>query len=163
MTHPQNLVHASSGIALPMGIMEIRRLLPHRYPFLLVDRITELEIGERAVGIKNVTANEPLFQGHFPDRPIFPGVLVLEALAQTAAVLVCLTFNISGETSDIYFMSIDKAKFRKPVVPGDTLEMHVRVLRSHREVQKFAGETRVDGIVVAECEFTAMFRDKAAR
>jgi len=137
-----------------LDVMEIQKMLPHRYPFLFVDRILEIEPGKRIVGIKNVTFDEPFFQGHFPGRPIMPGVLMVEAMAQVSGVLVYK----STETDDnmVYFMSIEKAKFRKPVVPGDQLRLEVEALQSRGKVWKFSGKALVDGKVVCEAEFMAM-------
>jgi len=140
-------------------VMRIMELLPHRYPFLLVDKIRDMVRDESAVGIKNVTINEPFFQGHFPKYPVMPGVLIIEALAQTAGAL-CV--NNSGQTNIphiVYFMGIDKAKFRKPVVPGDQLHLHVSKLRSRGPVWRFYGEARVNDQVVAEAEISAMIVD----
>jgi 3-hydroxyacyl-[acyl-carrier-protein] dehydratase len=136
-----------------MDCREIQKVLPHRFPFLLVDRITELTPKEKAVGLKNVTINEPFFQGHFPDYPIMPGVLIVEAMAQVAGILA----SHSGAKGNIvYFMSIEKAKFRKPVVPGDQLRFEVNVVQQRNNVWKFSAEARVDDKLVAEAEFTAM-------
>ena len=140
-------------------VMRVMQLLPHRYPFLLVDKIRDMVRDESAVGIKNVSINEPFFQGHFPKYPVMPGVLIIEALAQTAGAL-CV--NHAGATNIphiVYFMGIDKAKFRKPVVPGDQLHLHVRKLRSRGPVWRFYGEARVNDQVVAEAEISAMIVD----
>lgn len=136
-----------------LNTMDIQKILPHRYPFLLVDRITEIEPNKKAVGLKNVTFNEPFFQGHFPGNPIMPGVLVLEAMAQVSGILA---MHNGPKGSSVYFMSIEKAKFRKPVVPGDQLQFEISVLQKRKNVWKFAGQTFVDGKVVAEAEFKAM-------
>jgi 3-hydroxyacyl-[acyl-carrier-protein] dehydratase len=142
-----------------VDIARVMELLPHRYPFLMVDRIVELVPGERAVGLKNVSINEPHFQGHFPNRAVMPGVLIIEAMAQTAGVLVIHTLGPESEGKLVYFMSIEGARFRKPVVPGDQLFIHVA--REHRRklVWKFRGEARVDGALVAEATYTAMIMD----
>jgi len=134
---------------------EIMEMIPHRYPFLLIDRVTNLVLGETAVGIKNVTINEPFFQGHFPGHPIMPGVLVIEAMAQTSAILVIET---TGRRAGgvVYFMTVDNARFRKPIVPGDRLELHVEKQRSRGNVWKFRGEARVDGKLMAEATYSAM-------
>ena len=134
----------------------ILKLLPHRYPFLLVDKVRDVVARESAVGIKNVTFNEPHFQGHFPGAPIMPGVTIIEAMAQTAAVLVCLSMGLQDRAPLVYFMSIDKAKFRRKVVPGDVLELHVSVTRGSTRIWKFKGVAKVDGHVAAEAEFAAM-------
>ncbi|HET7753920.1 MAG TPA: 3-hydroxyacyl-ACP dehydratase FabZ [Anaeromyxobacteraceae bacterium] len=144
-----------------MDVREIERLLPHRYPFLLVDRITSVEEGKKIVGLKCVTMNEPFFNGHFPGQPVMPGVLILEALAQASALLVLRTMPPAERTNKvIFFMAIDGARFRKPVVPGDRLELHCELLRSKGAVIKAKGEARVDGQVVAEGEFMAMLADR---
>ena len=138
---------------LPLYYEDIVKLLPHRYPFLLVDRITELELGERITGIKNVSANEPFFQGHFPGNPIMPGVLIVEAMAQVGGVLARLTMPEVMEKEgpgDLFFMAIDKVKFRRPVVPGDQLIFELEALRTGSKVWKMAGKTFVDGNLVAE-------------
>ena len=137
-------------------LLEIKRMIPHRYPFLLIDRVTDMVMGESAVGHKNVTANEPHFEGHFPAKPVMPGVLIVEAMAQTAAVLVVQTLDLIDKDMLVYFMSIDGCKFRKPVEPGDCLELHVEVARHRGKVWKFNGQAKVGGSVVTEAEFTAM-------
>jgi len=141
-----------------MDIKEIQKFLPHRYPFLLVDRIIEIEPGTKAIGIKNVTFNEGFFQGHFPGQPIMPGVLIIEAMAQVGGLLAfCSGVNV-GKT--VYFMSIEKAKFRKPVVPGDQLRLEINVLHQRGNVWKFSGNAIVEEKVAAEAEFTAMVTDR---
>lgn len=134
----------------------IQRIIPHRYPFLLIDKVRDIVAKESAVGIKNVTFNEPQFQGHFPGAPIFPGVMIVEAIAQTSAVLVGVTLDLIDKDLLVYFMSIDKCKFRRKVVPGDVLEMHVEVLRASKKIWKFRGIAKVEGEVAAECEIVAM-------
>ena len=134
--------------------------IPHRYPFLMIDRVTDVVVGASAVGIKNVTINEPFFQGHFPTRPVMPGVLLVEAMAQTAAVLVCETLNFAGEGKLVYFMSIENARFRKPVFPGDSLRIPVEVQHHRANVWKFKGEARVGDALMAEAVYTAMIVDK---
>ncbi len=151
----------AAGDAAPRteaDIQLIQSILPHRYPFLLVDRVVEIDGISSAVGIKNVTMNEPHFQGHFPGQPIMPGVTIIEAMAQTAAVMIGTTLNLTDGNLLIYFMGIDAAKFRRKVVPGDQLRMNLRTLRGKAggKVWKFAGEALVDGELAAECEFTAM-------
>jgi 3-hydroxyacyl-[acyl-carrier-protein] dehydratase len=138
-------------------IKEIMSLLPHRYPFLLVDRVLEIEPNVKAVGLKNVTINEPFFQGHFPGNPVMPGVLIVEAMAQVAGILAFKS-DISG--SSVYFMSIEKAKFRRPVVPGDQVRFDVRVTHRRGNVWKFSGNAVVDDKIISEAEFTAMVSDK---
>ena len=136
-------------------IEEIMKLLPHRYPFLLLDRL-EVEVpGEKGIGLKNVTMNEEFFQGHFPSNPVMPGVLQVEAMAQTAGAIVAAAAS-EGKTPDVLFMSIDGVKFRKPVKPGDQLKMHVEKVQSRRNVYVFKGKTMVDDKIVSEAEFTAM-------
>lgn len=144
---------------LPMDVREIMTKIPHRYPMLLIDRILECENGQRAVGLKNVTINESFFQGHFPGTPVMPGVLIIEAMAQTAAVLVVRTLGPEGEGKLVYFMTIDNAKFRRPVTPGDSIHIHVQVIKSRGPVWKFKGEAMVDGQLCAEAEFSAMIVD----
>ena len=138
-------------------VEEIMDMLPHRYPFLLVDRL-EVEVpGEKGVGLKNVTMNEEFFQGHFPGNPVMPGVLQIEAMAQTAGALVISGMeNYKEKKAGVFFMSIDGVKFRKPVKPGDQLKMHVEKIKERRNVFVFKGETKVDGQTVSEAEFTAM-------
>lgn len=135
---------------------EIKKCLPHRYPMLLVDKIESYTVDECAVGVKNVTANEPFFQGHFPAKEIMPGVLIIEAMGQTAGVLVCKTMSFEKSGDLVYFMSIENAKFRKLVVPGDVLKLHVTKERSRGKVWRFKGEAYVDGVLVAEAVFSAM-------
>ncbi|WP_424926705.1 3-hydroxyacyl-ACP dehydratase FabZ [Amaricoccus tamworthensis] len=137
-------------------VLEIKRMIPHRYPFLMIDRVLNVEPWKTAVGIKNVTSNEPHFEGHFPVRPVMPGVLIVEAMAQTAAVLVVDTLDLIDTNRLVYFMNIDQAKFRKPVVPGDQVELHVEVVRGKTKIWKFNGTAIVDGTVCAEACFTAM-------
>ena len=141
-------------------IEEIMKMLPHRYPFLLVDRLEVEVLGEKGVGIKNVTMNEEFFQGHFPGNPVMPGVLQIEAMAQTAgAIVACSKDDYADHRSSVLFMSIDGVKFRKPVKPGDQLRMHVEKVRARRNVYVFKGESKVDGQVVSEAEFTAMIME----
>jgi beta-hydroxyacyl-ACP dehydratase FabZ len=143
---------------LPLNNQEIQKLLPHRYPFLLVDRVIELDPGKKIAGIKNVTANEAFFQGHFPGNPVMPGVLIIEAMAQIGGILSRLTAMEgleSGEAPMVYFMSIDKVKFRKMVIPGDQLRLEAIPLRTGSRVWKMEGKAFVDGELVAEAEFMA--------
>ena len=137
-------------------LSEIKRMIPHRYPFLLIDAVNEIKVNESAVGLKMVTANEPHFQGHFPEKAVMPGVLIVEAMAQTAGVLVGTTLNLIDAGMLVYFMSMDKVKFRQVVQPGDALELHVKVVRGRGKIWKFWGEGKVNGAIVAEAEFTAM-------
>jgi beta-hydroxyacyl-ACP dehydratase FabZ len=139
----------------PLDLAEIRRLLPHRYPFLLVDRILELEIGKRVVGLKNVTLNEPFFPGHFPDNPIMPGVLIIEAMAQVGGILALLSTPELRANPFIYLMGVDKVRFRKPVVPGDQLIMELETLRGGKKFYKMAGKAFVNQTLVAEGELMA--------
>jgi len=142
-----------------IDIERVMKMIPHRYPFLLIDKVVDVVPDVSAVGIKNVTVNEPQFTGHFPERPIMPGVLIIEAMAQTAAVLVVHTLGTSSEGKLVYFMTIDSARFRKPVVPGDRLELHCFKERSRGNVWKFRAEGKVDGKVVAEATYSAMIMD----
>ena len=139
-----------------VNIQDIKRMIPHRYPFLLIDAVREIDPGKSAVGIKNVTYNEPHIQGHFPSSPIMPGVTIIEAMAQTAAVLVVRTMDLMDNDMLVYFLSINKCKFRHPVTPGDVLELHISVLRGRGKVWRFWGEGKVQGKTVAEAEFNAM-------
>ena len=147
-----------------LDVVDIQRLLallPHRYPFLMIDRIVDIDGDRAAVGIKNVTINEPHFLGHFPGKPVMPGVLIVEAMAQTAGA-ICLHAMDSGQPSLVYFMTIDKAKFRKPVVPGDRLELHVVKDRHRGSIWRYVCEGRVDGVKVAEAEISAMMTPTVA-
>lgn len=137
-------------------INRIMELLPHRYPFLLIDRVEQIVSRTSAVGIKSVTINEPFFQGHFPDWPVMPGVLIIESMAQTAGALVMHSIGDARTDEVVYFMTIDKARFRKPVVPGDQLRILVTVQRNRGQVWRFFGEAQVDGETAAEAEFSAM-------
>ncbi len=141
-------------------IRRVLELLPHRYPFLMVDRIKDMDRDESAVGIKAVTVNEPYFQGHFPGFPVMPGVLIIEGLAQTAGALCVHHLGASYKPQLVYFMGIDRAKFRKPVLPGDQLHYHVKKIRSRGRAWRFSGEAKVNGQVVAEAEISAMILDQ---
>lgn len=141
-------------------ILKIKRMIPHRYPLLLIDKVVNIEVNRAAVGIKNVTANEPHFEGHFPVIPVMPGVLIVEAMAQTSAVLVVETLGVIDQELLVYFMSIDTAKFRNVVSPGDVLELHVTVIRGRGKIWKFRGEARVGDTLCAEAEFAAMILTK---
>jgi 3-hydroxyacyl-[acyl-carrier-protein] dehydratase len=150
MTEPTT----SLGVA---DIQKIMACIPHRYPFLLVDKVVDINGDESVVGIKNVTINEPQFTGHFPGRPVFPGVLMIEAMAQTAGVLVVSSRGIDDlAVTSVLFTTIDKAKFRKPVVPGDTLRFHLSKIARKRNIWFYRGEARVDGVLVAEADLSAM-------
>lgn len=142
-----------------IDINRIMEMIPHRYPILLVDRVLELVPGESAVSLKNVTMNEPHFNGHFPGCPVMPGVLIVEAMAQTAALVVVEALGADAEGKVVYFMTIDNARFRKPVVPGDSMHIHVTKVQSRGRVWKFKGEAIVDGKVCAEASFSAMITD----
>lgn len=144
---------------LRFDVMEVMRMIPHRYPMLLVDRILELERDKYALGLKNVTINEGFFQGHFPRQPVMPGVLIIEAMAQTAAVLVVETLEGAAAGKLVYFMSVEQARFRRPVVPGDQLHIHVSKVRNRGPVWKFEGVVRVDDQIAAEAGFSAMIRE----
>lgn len=142
-----------------MDLKEIMSIIPHRYPFLLVDRITDIKLNESIEGIKNVTFNEPYFPGHFPGRPVMPGVLMIEAMAQISAVLVAKSMDTT-EDKEVFFMSIDESKFRKVVEPGDVLVLHANILQSRGTVWKFKARAEVDGKVASEAIFTAMVKNK---
>ena len=135
----------------------IQRIIPHRYPFLLIDKVQDIVIDQSCVGIKNVTYNEPQFQGHFPGMPIFPGVMIIEAMAQTSGVLVGLSMDLVDKEAKVFFMGVDGVKFRRKVVPGDVLELHVRALRGGGRVWKFEGRAMVGGDLCCEATFMAMF------
>ena len=145
-----------SDLATSADIDLIQKILPHRYPFLLVDKVREIVPHESAVGYKNVTFNEPHFQGHFPGNPIMPGVTIIEAMAQTAAVMVGMSLGLTEGNLLIYFMAIANAKFRRKVVPGDVMVMRVQALRGGGKVWKFSGRAEVEGQLAAQAEFTAM-------
>jgi len=138
----------------------IKEMIPHRYPFLMVDKVVNLKPGESAIGIKNVSAGEPHFTGHFPSQAVMPGVLIIEAMAQTSAILVVHTLGEEAEGKLVYFMSVEEAKFRRPVVPGDQLHIQVTVQRSRGNVWKFDGVATVDGQKVAEATYSAMIMDR---
>ncbi len=144
----------------PLDVTRIMQMIPHRYPILLVDRLIDYVAGESAVGLKNVTMNEPHFNGHFPGMPVMPGVLIVEAMAQTSAILVVQTLGKEAEGKAVYFMTIDGARFRKPVVPGDSLHIHVEKVRQRGQVWKFKCEATVEGKVCAEATISAMLTDQ---
>lgn len=146
--------HTEADLAL------IKRIIPHRYPFLFIDKVRDIVPFGGAVGIKNVTANEPHFQGHFPNHPIMPGVTIIEAMAQTAAVVVGISMNVIDEEMQTYFMGIDNCKFRRMVVPGDVLELHCTAIRGGGKIWKFQGRAMVDGQLCASAEYTAMMARK---
>jgi len=144
---------------MTINIEQIMEMIPHRAPFLLVDRVIDVVKGESATGIKNVTYNEPHFVGHFPNHPVMPGVLIVEAMAQTSAVLVVETLGEDAKGKLVYFMSIDNAKFRKPVVPGDSLHIHTKITQNRRNIWKFDVVATVEGAKVTEASITAMIMD----
>ncbi len=141
-------------------IERIKRLIPHRYPMLMIDRVCDVVLDQSATGIKNVTVNEPYFQGHFPEKPIMPGVLIIEAMAQTSAVLVGATLGEEEQGRLVYFMSVDQARFRKPITPGDSVYLHIEKLRNRGNVWKFKAEAKVDGVLMADAIFAAMIVDR---
>jgi len=143
-----------------LDVLQIMQKLPHRYPFLLIDRLTDIVLGESATGIKNVSINESFFHGHFPSEPVMPGVLIIESMAQTAGCLVVHSLGSEAEGKLVFFMSIDNARFRKPVVPGDQMRIHVQKQKHRTNIWKFNGVAKVDGKVMAEATFTAMIMDR---
>lgn len=149
-------------MAITIDIAGILKAIPHRYPFLLLDRVVDLVPNQSATGIKNVTVNENFFQGHFPGHPVMPGVLIIESMAQTAAVLVVETLGPEAAGKVVYFMSIEGAKFRRPVVPGDQLHIHIVKERNRGNVWKFNAVAKVDGVAVAEATYAAMIMDRRA-
>lgn len=146
----------------PLDVTQIMKMIPHRYPILLVDRLVDFVEGESAVGLKNVTMNEPHFNGHFPGMPVMPGVLIVEAMAQTSAILVVQTLGEDAAGKIVYFMTIDNARFRKPVVPGDSLYIHVEKIKQRGQVWKFKGVAKVGDTICAEATFSAMLTDQKA-
>lgn len=146
-----------TGTIIEIG--RIMEMIPHRYPFLMIDRVIETVPDSNATAIKNVTMDEPFFQGHFPGHPVMPGVLIIESMAQTAAVLVVYTLGKKSEGKLVYFTSIETARFRKPVTPGDSLRIHVKKERNRGGLWKFSGKAEVDGAIVAEATFSAMIMD----
>ena len=149
------------GIIKVVDIARIMHAIPHRYPFLMIDRVVEVVPNVSAIGIKNVSVNEAFFQGHFPRQPVMPGVLIIESMAQTAAVLVVETLGEEAAGRVVYFMSVERAKFRRPVVPGDQLRIHCAKQRNRGQVWKFHAVARVDGVSVAEASYAAMIMDKS--
>ncbi len=143
-----------------IDIQRVMDMIPHRYPFLMIDKVVDVVANDSATGVKNVSINENFFQGHFPQRPVMPGVMIIEAMAQTAAVLVVHSLGPNSEGKLVYFMSIDDARFRKPVFPGDTLYIEVTKRHSRANVWKFGGEAKVDGVLVAQATFAAMILDE---
>lgn len=153
------MAESDTKVSPDIDVNMIMQRIPHRYPFLMVDRIKDFVPFERATGIKNVTVSEPHFQGHFPEKPIMPGVLIIESMAQTAAVMVVSSLGPESEGKLVYFMSVDEAKFRRPVEPGDQLMVHVTKKQNRGPVWKFDGKATVNDAVVAEATFAAMIRD----
>ena len=151
---------AENAPGIDIDILRVMDMIPHRYPMLMIDRVTDAIANVSAVGIKNVSINEHFFQGHFPQRPVMPGVLIVEAMAQTAGVLVVHTLGADSEGKLVYFMSIDDARFRRPVTPGDTVHIHVTKIQHRRNVWKFKGEAKVNGALCAEATFAAMILDE---
>jgi 3-hydroxyacyl-[acyl-carrier-protein] dehydratase len=145
-----------------VDIARILQAIPHRYPFLMIDRVVDLVTNQSAIGVKNVSVNESFFQGHFPNHPVMPGVLIIEAMAQTAAILVVETLGPDAAGRVVYFMSVEGAKFRRPVVPGDQLRIHCTKERNRGNVWKFTAVAKVDGVSVAEATYAAMIMDRAA-
>ncbi|WP_395831858.1 3-hydroxyacyl-ACP dehydratase FabZ [Elstera sp.] len=143
-----------------IDVSRIMQMIPHRYPMLMIDRVIDVIPNESCTGVKNVSINEPFFMGHFPSRPVMPGVLIIEAMAQTAAVLVVQTLGPEAEGKLVYFMTIDEARFRKPVTPGDQVHIHVTKIAQRKTVWKFSGAAKVNGTLVAEATFAAMILDE---
>lgn len=152
-------VRATKDAVAEIDINRVMQMIPHRHPFLMIDRVVDLVSDVSATGVKNLSINEPFFQGHFPGRPVMPGVLIIEAMAQTAAVLVVHTLGPGSEGKLVYFMSVDNCRFRRPVFPGNTLYVHVTKLRKRGNVWKFSAQAKVDGSLVAEGTFAAMILD----
>lgn len=157
MSQAESAPAAEAGFDI--DVMRVMELIPHRYPFLMVDRVASIIPNVSCIGIKNVSINEPFFAGHFPQRPVMPGVLIIESMAQTAGCLVVATLGAESEGKLVYFMTVDDARFRKPVVPGDQMKVHVSKLRNRGAVWKFRGEARVNGALVAEATYSAMILD----
>ncbi len=156
--------HSAEDSGRTVDLIDIQRIMhdiPHRYPFLMLDRVVDVVLNKSAIGVKNVSVNEPFFAGHFPNHPVMPGVLIIESMAQTSAVLVVETLGPDAAGKVVYFMSIEGAKFRRPVVPGDQLRIHVAKERNRGNVWKFTAVARVDGVSVAEATYAAMIMDRA--
>ncbi len=160
MTSDNDKTAAQPRVIEAFDIGQIMSAIPHRYPFLLVDRVVDMVLGQSCTGIKNVTINENFFQGHFPSMPVMPGVLIIECMAQTAAVLVVTTLGPEWQGKLVYFMTVENAKFRKPVVPGDQMRVEVVKQRQRGNIWKFSAEAKVDGKVVAEATYAAMILDR---
>jgi len=152
--------HAPAESIGEIDIQRVMQMIPHRYPMLMIDRVINVERDRSAVGVKNVTINEPYFQGHFPRFPVMPGVMIIEAMAQTSAVLVVATLGPEAEGKLVYFMSVDNARFRRPVIPGDCIHVHVTKQRHRGNVWKFEGRAEVEGTLAAEAVFAAMILDE---
>ena len=162
MTEQTEVQETPANIIPEIRIDQILKMLPHRYPFLLVDRMKNVVPGESGIGIKNVTMNEPFFTGHFPENPVMPGVLQIEAMAQAAGIIVLTAYPEEERgNNSVYFMTVDEVKFRKPILPGDVVELHVKKEQTVRNVFKFRGEARVDGKLVSQAIFSAMIFKKA--
>jgi 3-hydroxyacyl-[acyl-carrier-protein] dehydratase len=159
MTDPACSGEQAPAQSVEIDIQRVMEMIPHRHPFLMIDRVIDVAANAHATGIKNVSINEQYFQGHFPARPVMPGVLIIEAMAQTAAVLVVHTLGPDSEGKLVYFMSVDNARFRRPVFPGDVLHVHVTKQRSRGNVWKFEGRAEVGGRLMAEAVFAAMILD----
>ena len=159
MIDPACAEEQASEPSVEIDIQRVMEMIPHRHPFLMIDKVVDVVANERATGIKNVSINEHYFQGHFPTRPVMPGVLIIEAMAQTAAVLVVHTLGPESEGKLVYFMSVDNARFRRPIFPGDVLEVHVQKQRNRGNVWKFEGRAEVGGRRMAEAVFAAMILD----
>ena len=157
----QNEAPPAGDVIELIDIARLMHAIPHRYPFLMIDRVVDVVLNKSAIGVKNVSINESFFAGHFPGHPVMPGVLIIEAMAQTAAILVVETLGEDAKGRLVYFMSIEGAKFRRPVVPGDQLRIHISKQQQRGMVWKFYGEAKVDGVVVAEATYTAMIRNRA--
>jgi len=150
----------ATGSGAVLDLHQIQKMIPHRYPMLMIEKVVDVVPNVRARGLKNVSINEWFFQGHFPAEPVMPGVLIIESMAQTAAVLVVATLGPEKEGRLTYFMSVEQARFRKPVVPGDVIHIHVEKQRNRGSVWRFSGRAEVDGVVVADATYTAMIRDR---
>ena len=158
----QNEAPPAGDVIELIDIARLMHAIPHRYPFLMIDRVVDVVLNKSAIGVKNVSINESFFAGHFPGHPVMPGVLIIEAMAQTAAVLVVETLGEDAAGKVVYFMSVEGAKFRRPVVPGDPIRIHVTKDRNRGNVWKFSAVARVDGVSVAEATYAAMIMDKVA-
>lgn len=156
----QTSEEAGAKALTSLDLHTIMQCLPHRYPFLMVDKIIDIDGDESAIGVKNITYNEPIFQGHFPGKPVFPGVLIVEGMAQTAGAIVIAEQLDSGNKHIVYMLTIDKAKFRKPAGPGDRLEYHIKKIHRRRNVGRYHAQAKVDGVIVAEAEIGAMITEE---